>query len=180
MDINPSFEAANDYHLSIGSPCVDAGNNGAAMGSTDLDGLPRIVNGAVDMGAYEYLWPDTDEDGMPDRFEWQSIGNRTNLMTGADQDGDGLDNLDEYFAGTSASNPASCFRFETIATQNTNDMAISWQSATGKRYRFYRSTNLLLEPQPFLTNILATPPMNTVTDRTATGRGPWFYRVILE
>lgn len=38
------------------SLCIDAGTNQAWMiGATDLDGYPRIRNGAVDMGAYEYL-----------------------------------------------------------------------------------------------------------------------------
>jgi hypothetical protein len=37
-----------------GSPCIDSGDNGSTDGSADLDGSPRIQNGAVDMGAYEY------------------------------------------------------------------------------------------------------------------------------
>ena len=49
---HPVFEDAG-YRLSIGSPCIDAGTNGCAIGSTDLDGSPRIINGRVDMGAYE-------------------------------------------------------------------------------------------------------------------------------
>ncbi|MEI7851279.1 MAG: choice-of-anchor Q domain-containing protein [Kiritimatiellales bacterium] len=49
---NPLFEDAG-YRLSIGSPCIDAGTNGCVNGSTDLDGSPRIINGRVDMGAYE-------------------------------------------------------------------------------------------------------------------------------
>jgi len=54
----PQFvdSAAGDYHLQATSPCVDAGTNEAWMAAaTDLDGTPRIVNGIVDMGAYEYL-----------------------------------------------------------------------------------------------------------------------------
>jgi hypothetical protein len=45
--------ATGDFHLQIGSPCIDAGSNGYVSALADLDGNPRIVNGTVDMGAYE-------------------------------------------------------------------------------------------------------------------------------
>jgi len=45
---------AGDYHLQETSPCVDAGLNSAISGyPTDLDGNTRVVNGTVDIGAYE-------------------------------------------------------------------------------------------------------------------------------
>jgi predicted outer membrane repeat protein len=54
---NPLFvnSGDGDYHLQPDSPCVDTGDNSAVPQSvtTDLDGNPRIVNGTVDMGAYE-------------------------------------------------------------------------------------------------------------------------------
>lgn len=50
----PVFMATNDFHLTPGSPGIDAGNNAYALGPADLDGKLRIVNGVVDMGAYEY------------------------------------------------------------------------------------------------------------------------------
>ncbi|MFA7160514.1 MAG: choice-of-anchor Q domain-containing protein, partial [Kiritimatiellia bacterium] len=43
-----------NYRLQTNSPCVDSGMYKAWMaGAVDLDGLPRILKGAVDMGAYE-------------------------------------------------------------------------------------------------------------------------------
>jgi len=43
-----------NYHLRVNSPCVNAGTNQPWMPSAiDLDGIPRIRYGIVDMGAYE-------------------------------------------------------------------------------------------------------------------------------
>ena len=51
-----------DFRLKSGSPCIDAGINELeememkvlAKKAKDLDGKPRILNGTVDMGAYEW------------------------------------------------------------------------------------------------------------------------------
>ncbi len=55
---NPLFvnAAESDYHILPGSPCINAGDPdyAAKPNETDLDGLPRIIGGRIDMGAYEY------------------------------------------------------------------------------------------------------------------------------
>ena len=72
---NPLFvDAANgNFHLQAGSPCMDRGNNAyVATGAVDLDGNPRIVNGWVDMGAYESQAPRTHtrESDVPVPYTW--------------------------------------------------------------------------------------------------------------
>lgn len=44
---------AGDFRLYPGSPGIDGGNNAAAPIGVDLAGNARLVNGAVDLGAYE-------------------------------------------------------------------------------------------------------------------------------
>ena len=58
---NPKFVNPDNYHLDLGSPCIDAGwNDALGLPGTDFDGNPRIVDGdgdegaVVDMGAFEY------------------------------------------------------------------------------------------------------------------------------
>jgi hypothetical protein len=62
-DGDPSTPEDGDYRLAVGSPGLDAGDNSAPnMPPTDLDGNPRILNGTVDMGAYEL--PGGCDDGV--------------------------------------------------------------------------------------------------------------------
>ena len=55
---NPLFvnPTESDYHILPGSPCINAGDPdyAAEPSETDFDGLPRVIGGRIDMGAYEY------------------------------------------------------------------------------------------------------------------------------
>ena len=54
---NPEFADcfSGNFGLSSDSLCINAGSNGLVNSSIDILGNPRIINGTVDMGAYEYL-----------------------------------------------------------------------------------------------------------------------------
>jgi len=60
IDTDPMWDTAGMYPYSLmaGSPCIDAGTlnlpEGITLPETDLAGNPRVYNGYVDMGAYEY------------------------------------------------------------------------------------------------------------------------------
>jgi len=86
---DPKIEALGD--LSAGSPCIDAGTalyaaTGDIHGEKRLDGFP-------DIGADEFK--DIDEDGLPNY--WEALTGATDPA--ADDDGDGLTNLEEYSYG---------------------------------------------------------------------------------
>jgi hypothetical protein len=54
--------AGGNFRLQPDSPCIDAGNNAYVTTVTDLDGNPRISDGIVDVGAYEFVF--TPETGV--------------------------------------------------------------------------------------------------------------------
>ena len=52
-----ALPTGGDLHLQAGSPAINAGDPNAIRSTgvtTDLDGNPRIVNGKVDIGAYQH------------------------------------------------------------------------------------------------------------------------------
>lgn len=69
---NPLFvsDETGDYSLRPCSPCIHAGNPAfAGAGELDVTGAARVFSGRVDIGAYELVYADCDNDGIPNACE---------------------------------------------------------------------------------------------------------------
>ena len=94
--------------LAAGSPGIDAGNNSWVSGATDLAGNPRIANGTVDMGAYEF------QGAEPAGYAAWSAGIANGLTNYFDSAaGDGYPNLLKYATGANPTEPDQVARMET-------------------------------------------------------------------
>ncbi len=82
--------------LKPGSPCIDAGTATNAPAS-DLYGIARPQGLKIDLGCEEFL--DADNDGISDAYE-RYCGK--DLEPDADDDADGISNLQEYLLGINA------------------------------------------------------------------------------
>ncbi|VGO20320.1 lamin tail domain-containing protein [Pontiella sulfatireligans] len=151
--------------------------NDAAPWPTDADGLGSSLeradaalypNDAANWAANANPSPGTaalsDSDALPDDWEIDYFGsiNAANGGEDDDWDNDGASNYNEWRAGTDPTNAVSVFKFESLET--AEDSVFTWQSATGKTYSLWISTNLvsgdfLLSISP----ISSTPPLNTYT-----------------
>jgi hypothetical protein len=176
--VNP----AGDFHLQTNSPCINAGNNAAVGGNTDLDGAPRISGGTVDVGAYEFQFPRS-----PDFIAWlQRYGLPTNGSADfADPDHDGMNNWQEWRAGTDPTNANSVLKvLGAVPSLAGTNVTVSWSSVSNRSYYLERATVLGIgNTTPFSilqSNISGLPGTTSWTDTNAPRPGPAFYRVAVQ
>lgn len=166
--------ASGNFRLQTNSPCINRGNNSYAAG-VDLDGRPRIVGGTVDMGAYEFRGAGTGEFTAWLQHYGLALDGSADLL---DSDSDGLNNWQEWIAGTCPTNALSILRL-SLPAGDLSGITVSWQSVGGKAYYLERSTNLPSSPAFLSTqsNLVGQAGTTSFKDTSATNACPYSYRV---
>jgi hypothetical protein len=171
---------AGDLRLQPGSPCINAGNNNFVLIGTDLAGNSRIVGGTVDMGAYEFQGTDpTPFTVWLERYGLPTDGSADYI----DSDDDGLNNWQEWCAGTNPTNVLSTLRLLSAVLEGVN-VSVSWESVAGINYSLERSaimwpssTNQPSAFAPIVTNLPGQVGITTFIDSNVVSSPGLFYRV---
>ena len=165
--------ASGNFQLQSNSPCINSGGYSLGYLAADLAGNPRVVDGFVDIGAYEYQ---SAHFILPWLFA-QTYG--LSLDGSIDSDGDGMNNWQEAYCGTNPTNSALLLKIISV-TPSTAGAFVEWQSVPGHKYFVQHSTSLAAYPAftTILTNITAfQTTSSTIDPATTTNSGPYFYRV---
>jgi hypothetical protein len=119
-----------------------------------------------------------DTNGLPIAWEMTYFG-QTGVATNADPDGDGMNNLQEYLAGTNPNDATDLLRItaENFGAGGTN-ATLTWKSAT-TRFYLIQKTLTLNPPIWFDSGLGLVSPDGTSTTRafTDTNASARFYRV---
>lgn len=136
------------FEQTYGKPTVDllTGNLsgyawGANVGWIRLSSAQAFVQtDTLDAG------PDSDNDNIPDAYEYRRVGNLTTLQGGGhDHDLDGASNVNEYRADTDPDDAAESFRMTEL--QHAGDThAVTWTVRPTRLYRLQRTDSLAGTP----------------------------------
>jgi hypothetical protein len=168
---------SGDCRLQTNSPCINAGRNDYISGTTDLDGNSRITGVTVDIGAYEFQSPASILS-----YAWlQHYGLPNNGSADfADTDGDGMNNWQEWIAGTDPIRAVSVLRMLPLVWTNSPEgIALTWQSVTNRSYYVQLATSLSSSQvfSTLATNVPGQSRTTTFVDTNPTPLGSVFYRV---
>ena len=154
------------------------GNSTNATGHAENgDNARTIRNTRAVISAYREAL-DMDYDGLPNTWELQYFGGKTNANANAFASNGVNTVLEAYIAGLNPTNRASFFKVDTLQSPETTNggFIIRWSAVTGRVYGVYRATNLLMNSfQPLATNMVW--PQASYTDTVHRTESSSFYQI---
>jgi len=145
---DPLFiDAVNgDFRLQPASPCINAGTNELVTGAIDLNGNPRIYNGRVEMGAYEFMM--TQSTSAPVPFSWLDLfypglaGISAYEAIASSIGANSHQVWKSYIAGLNPTNPSSQFTANIIISNAHHLVTWTPDLSPGRIYTVLGKTNL--------------------------------------
>ena len=134
-----------NFNVSQGGPKIDmgAGQLYGSVWSANTGWISLDTTESSLVTEFLSSGPDSDSDGIPDYWEYSTMGN-LNFLHGAgnDADGDGATDYEEYLMDTAPEKSTSLLSL-SLDEINGTDHLLSWVSRSTRHYRLYTSTNLL-------------------------------------
>ncbi len=171
----PSYTTApftgGDYHLQPCSPAINTGSNATAVGTTDLDGNPRIFNGTVDMGAYEYQnIPVTITQGSNTIGAAQTIAGNTapEALTGSMPTGNNAGSFTYIWQSSTTNTTGSYTNIDNSNTQNYTPPVLT---ANTWYRRLVMASNICTDTSAAIQITVTAPAISTCNNNPVTLAG---------
>ena len=175
--------AAHLYRPMAGAAVLDLGLDAPAL-PRDLAGTARPADGdgdglsRSDLGCWEFVPSPSAEDADRDGLSNEAEASHGTQPQNPDSDGDGVSDGEEVQQATAPLDPTSWLKLSAPVRPGPEGILLRWRSVSNRVYTVHRSGDLRAGfDTPLATGLPATPPVNTRIDSTATGAGPYFYRV---
>ena len=155
--------AGRDFRLRFDSPLVDAGDPSALAASTDLAGLPRPVNGVVDVGAYEYQRTPPALSGVTVTPASAGIGEAVAFSASASDADPGAETISLAWVFDDGATADGASVSHAFSSPGTHTATVTATDAAGAK----SSQSVSVEVVAPVAVGSGTPPGGTVADATA-------------